>query len=132
MTLQSPVGEMAVTPGNHIPSIPQNTIKFGSEYEFIQGLFIGGDLQYVGPQYARGDYANQYGQMPSYTVLNLNAKYFVTKEIELFAMGRNVTSQQYYSYGQIGHNFFNQNNQTTFLGPGAPATAYAGIRIHWE
>lgn len=136
MALNDPTGQSAngvnVTPGNHIPSIPQDTIKFGSEYEFLKGLFLGGDLQYVGTQFARGDYANQYGELPSYTVLNLNAKYFVTKEIEIFAMGRNITNQQYYSYGQVGQNFFQGNSPTTFLGPGAPATAYAGIRFHWE
>jgi outer membrane receptor protein involved in Fe transport len=136
MTLADPTGNnvsgVNVTPGNRLPMIPQNTIKFGSEYELYKGLFIGGDLQYVGTQFARGDYANQYGELPSYTVLNLNAKYFLTKEFELFVMGRNITNQQYYSYGQMGQNFFAGNSATTFLGPGAPATVYGGLRFHWE
>lgn len=136
MTLADPTGNnpsgVNVTPGNRLPMIPQNTIKLGSEYEFYKGLFAGGDIQYVGTQFARGDYANQYGELPSYTVVNLNAKYFVTKELELFVMGRNITNQQYYSFGEMGHNFFAGNSATKFLSPGAPATVYGGLRFHWD
>ena len=136
MSLADPTGEnpagVNVTPGNRLPMIPQNTIKLGSEYELYKGLFVGGDLQYVGTQFARGDYTNQYGALPSYTVLNLNAKYFLTKEFELFVMGRNITNQQYYSFGQMGENFFAGNSATKFLGPGAPATVYGGFRFHWD
>lgn len=42
-------------------------------------------------------------------------------------MGRNITNQPYYSYGQVGQNFFEGNSTTTFMGPGAPATSYAGF-----
>ena len=134
MTLQAPdpYGAQQVTPGNRIPSIPQNTIKFGSEYEIYKDLFLGGDLQYQGNQYARGDFANQYGTIGGYTVVNLNAKYLITKNIELFAMGRNIFNQHYGNYGQLGQNYFQGNSATTFVGPGAPASGYAGIRVHWD
>jgi hypothetical protein len=32
----------------------------------------------------------------------------------------------------MGQNFFQNNQTTTFMGPGAPATGNAGVRIHWE
>jgi iron complex outermembrane receptor protein len=56
----------------------------------------------------------------------------VTKNIELFAMGRNIFDNHYASFGQMGQNFFQNNQTTTFMGPGAPATGYAGIRVHWN
>ncbi len=122
----------AISPGNHIPSIPQNTFKFGSEYEFFHNFFFGGDLQYVSSQYARGDDQNLYPQIPNYTIVNLNSRYVINKHIELFAMGRNIFDAHYASFGQMSNNLFNNNNPSQFQGPGAPATAYAGIRIHWN
>ncbi len=121
-----------VAPGSKIPSIPQNTFKFGADYEVFHNWFFGGDLQYVSSQYARGDDQNIHPQIPDYKVVNLNARYVVTKNIELFAMGRNIFDNHYASFGQLGQNFFQNNQATTFMGPGAPATGYAGIRVHWD
>ncbi|QFY42526.1 TonB-dependent receptor [Candidatus Methylospira mobilis] len=130
--LSNALGSETVTPGNRIPSIPQNTVKFGTEYEILHNWFFGGDLQYVSSQYARGDDQNIYPQIPSYTVVNLNTRYLITKNIELFAMGRNIFDQHYASFGQLGQNVYLNNQSTTFMGPGAPATGYGGIRVHWN
>jgi hypothetical protein len=56
----------------------------------------------------------------------------VTKNIELYAMGRNIFDNHYASFGQIGQNAFQDDALTTFKGPGAPATGYAGVRVHWD
>lgn len=126
------LGAESVVAGNKIPSIPENTLKFGSEYELFQHFFLGGDAQYVSNQYARGDDTNSHPQISDYTVVNLNSRYVITKNVEIFAMGRNVLDNQYVSFGQLGQNFFNNNNATQFQGPGAPATAYAGVKVHWD
>ena len=47
-------------------------------------------------------------------------------------MGRNVLDNHYATFGQLGQNFFNNNNPTQFQGPSAPATAYAGVKVHWD
>ena len=125
------LGAEFVVAGNKIPSIPANTLKFGSEYELFQHFFLGGDAQYVSNQYARGDDANTHAQISDYTVVNLNSRYVITKNIEIFAMGRNVLDNHYATFGQLGTNFFT-GGTTQFQGPSAPATAYAGVKIHWE
>ena len=130
--LSNSLGSETVTPGDRIPSIPRNTVKFGAEYEIVHDWFFGGDLQYASSQYARGDDQNIYPQISSHTVVNLNTRYSVTKNIELFAMGRNIFNQHYASFGQLGQNVFLNNQSTTFMGPGAPATGYAGVRLHWD
>ncbi len=126
------LGAESVVAGNKIPSIPANTFKFGSEYEVFHNVFFGGDLQYVSNQYARGDDSNSNPQISDYTVVNLNTRYVITKNVELFAMGKNIFDNPYVSFAQLGQNFFNYNNPTQFQGPGAPATGYAGIRVHWN
>jgi iron complex outermembrane recepter protein len=125
------LGAESVIAGNKIPSIPANTLKFGSEYEVFHNFFFGGDLQYVSSQYARGDDTNSNPQIPDYAIVNLNTRYVINKNIELFAMGKNIFDNHYVSFSQLGQNFFN-NNPTQFQGPGAPATGYAGIRVHWN
>jgi outer membrane receptor protein involved in Fe transport len=131
VTLNNSFGAEFVKPGDRIPSIPQNTLKFGAEYEFFKNFFFGGDMQYVSSQYARGDDQNIYAQIPDYAILNLNSRYALTKHVELFAMGRNVLDNHYLSFGQMSQNFFTGAN-TQFQGPGAPATGYAGVRVHWD
>jgi len=131
-TLSNALGSETVTPGSRIPSIPQSTFKVGGEYEVFHNWFLGSDLQYVASQFARGDDSNLYPQIPNYTLLNINARYVVIKNIELYATGRNVLDNHYASFGQLGQNFFQNNASTTFMGPGAPATGYAGVRLHWD
>jgi len=126
------LGAESVIAGNKIPSIPANTLKFGSEYEVFHNFFLGGDLQYVSSQYARGDDTNSSPQIPDYAIVNLNTRYVINKNVELFATGKNIFDNHYVSFSQLGQNFFNNNNPTQFQGPGAPATGYAGIRVHWN
>ncbi len=129
--LANALGPETVNPGNRIPSIPQNTVKFGAEYEFFHNFFLGGDLQHISSQFARGDDQNVYPQIPAYTLVNLNSRYVITKNIELFAMGRNIFNNHYTSFGQMGTNLYT-GNTTQYQGPGAVATGYAGIRLHWD
>ena len=130
--LGNALGSQLVTPGDRIPTIPQNTLKFGAEYEILKGWFFGGDLQYVSSQFARGDDQNIYPQVPDYTIVNLNTRYKINQNFELFAMGRNIFDQHYASYGQVGENVYLNNQPSMFRGPGVPATGYAGVRVHWD
>jgi len=130
--LNNAVGQVNVKPGNHIPAIPQQTVKLGAEYEILNGWFFGGDLQYVSSQYLRGDDSNQYAKVSEYAIVNLNTRYEVTKNVELFAMARNVFDANYETYGIVNRNFFKGGNPEAFLGPGAPISGWAGIRVKFE
>ncbi|MEC4748062.1 TonB-dependent receptor [Methylomicrobium sp. Wu6] len=131
-TLNNAVGPINVKPGDRIPSIPQQTVKLGAEYEILNGWFFGGDLQYVSSQYLRGDDNNQYSKVNEYAIVNLNTRYAVTQNVELFAMARNVFDANYASYGVVNRNFFKNGNPEAFLGPGAPISGWAGIRVKFE
>lgn len=131
-TLNNAVGPVNVKPGDRIPGIPQQTVKFGAEYEILKGWFFGGDLQYVSSQYLRGDDNNQYAKVNEYAIVNLNTRYAVTQNVELFAMARNVFDANYESYGVVNRNFFKNGSPEAFLGPGAPISGWAGIRVRFE
>ena len=46
-------------PGNRIPSIPRNRIKFGIDYAITDAFKVGGDALFVDSQYFAGDESNQ-------------------------------------------------------------------------
>ena len=135
-TLQNALGPVQVQPGDHIPSIPQNLVKFGAEYEILAGWFFGGDLQYASNQYLRGDDNNQLPRVPSYTVVNLHTRYRVHEHVELFAMANNVFNVDYENFGVVNRNFFSGaaygGTPSAFLGPGAPIGGWAGVRVMFE
>lgn len=131
-SLFSALGEVNVQPGDRIPGIPQQTLKLGGEYELLSGWFFGGDMQYASSQYARGDDHNQYGQINEYTVVNLNTRYRVTKNIEIFAMARNIFDTKYETFGVMNKNFFNNATPERFVGPGAPISGWAGFRLNFD
>lgn len=135
-TLQNALGPIDVKPGNNIPSIPQNLVKAGAEYEILRGWFFGGDLQYASSQYLRGDDNNQLSPVPSYTVVNLHTRYRVHEHVEVFAMANNVFNADYENFGVVNRNFFggapNGGTPSRFLGPGAPIGGWAGIRVMFD
>jgi len=59
-------GNVFVTPGNHIPGIPQHRFKAGAEYEVTDRWTIGADLNVIGSQYLIADPSNQNPQVPAY------------------------------------------------------------------
>lgn len=129
-TLSNAFGPEQVHPGDRIPSIPQNTVKLSGEYQVLEDWFVGADLQYFSSRYVRGDDANVYQQIGAFTTINLDTRYVVAKNVELFAIARNISNANYQNFGMLNTNFFT-GQQERFLTPGAPITGYAGIRVHF-
>jgi iron complex outermembrane recepter protein len=141
ITLASPNNPLAVdglitvTPGNHIPSIPQHRFKAGAEYAVFDNWKVGANLVAVSGQYLRGDESNLNPMLPGYWVVNLHTTYKINKQAEIFGLVQNLFNQRYYTFGT----FFDPA-QVPFLGltdprtlsPGAPLAAYAGLRVRFE
>ena len=130
-TLNTALGPVAVQPGDRIPSIPQQSLKLGGEYEILDGWFFGGDLQYASNQFARGDDNNTHAPVKEYVVVNLNTRYEVTRNVEVFAMARNVFDARYETFGVMNRNFFTGQGER-FVGPGAPIGGWAGVRVQFD
>lgn len=64
-----------VKPGDSIPGIPQQNLKFGAEVAVLDNLWIGGDVISVSGNYLRGDDGSQQAKVSGYTALNLNVRY---------------------------------------------------------
>ena len=116
--------------------IPHNRFKVGGDYSLTKDFKIGVDLLAVGSQYYAGDASNQFEQLPAYAVVNANASYQVTKNIQVYALVENVLNNHYYTYGT----FFDTTQIPNFgaggspfsdprsLSPAQPRSFYAGLK----
>ena len=149
LTLNSPSnpfqdanGDIHVRPGDQLPGIPENRVKFGADYRILDGWNVGGVLTYVGSQYYRGDESNQLAQIPDYVVVNLHSTYQVTQNVQLFVTLDNAFNAQYATFGVLGDptgvgapgippdgvtNGPGVDNR--FLSPASPIAAYGGVRV---
>ena len=109
-------GNIQVVPGNRIPAIPRNRVKFGMDYWITDAFKVGGDALFVSDQYFVGDDSNQAPKLPSYAVFNLNASYQVTKNIQIYGRVDNVFDNRYAVYGT----FFQTDDVPNFANGGAP------------
>ncbi|MHB9837892.1 TonB-dependent receptor [Paraburkholderia terrae] len=136
-------GNITVKPGDHIPGIPQNTVKLRIDYTPFAAWNIGTNLTYRGSIYARGDENNQdvNGTVAGYFLIDLDTTYNVTKQLQVFATVKNLLNKHYANFAILGENFFNGPNHTfdpggvtneQFLGIGAPRGVWVGLRYAWK
>ena len=92
-------GNITIRPGNRLPGIPANLVKFGLQYKVTDAWTVGGTAVAQSGTYLFGDEANLNPKLPAYVVLNLNTSYQMTPHIQLFGLVQNVTDQKYYTYG---------------------------------
>jgi iron complex outermembrane receptor protein len=141
-SLADATGSIAVSPGNAIPGIPRHNLKFRFDYDATERWSIGSNVLYTGSAYARGDENNAdvRGKVPGYTVVNLDSRYKVTKDLELFGRVNNLFDREYANFGILGRNAFagpartfdNENAvNEQFRGYGAPRGIWVGLRYSW-
>jgi iron complex outermembrane receptor protein len=145
-TVQSPnnstadaAGDIQVQPGDHIPGIPRNNFKLRADWQATPKLSIGGTMVYSSGQYAQGDNNNQdqNGPIPGYTIFNLDARYYITDQLQVFGRINNLFDRKYQTAGTLGQNFFTGPNfsynlagaqSSMFSSPGAPFGFWIGVR----
>jgi outer membrane receptor protein involved in Fe transport len=147
LTLNSPVnssadpgtGDIQVSPGNKVPGIPEHSMKLRIEYDFTEALSVGTNVLYFSSQYARGDENNQdvNGKLPAYTVVNLDGRYRLNKQLMFFGRITNLFDKEYETLAVLGENFFNGPGRTfdagnvtaeQFRSVGAPRGIWIGVK----
>lgn len=131
--------DIQVRPGDRLPGIPRHLFKLRAEYRVGEALSLGTSLQAASRQFARGDENNQdaHGPVPGYAVLNLDARYRLSRRWELFFKVNNLLDERYENFGVLGENFFRGPGDTfdpgsaapeQFRSPGAPRAGWIGLR----
>jgi outer membrane receptor protein involved in Fe transport len=129
-------GTIQVLPGNRIPAIPRNRVKFGIDYSVTDAFKVGGDALFVGSQYFVGDESNQAARLPGYSVFNVHASYQINKTFQIYGRVDNILDNRYATYGTFFDtgdvpNFANGGTQFTdarSVSPARPRAFYAGLK----
>jgi iron complex outermembrane recepter protein len=134
-------GVIQVEPGDRIAANPRHVLKLRADWEVTSRLSLGANLLTSAGSYARGDENNRdiNGQLPGYTVVNLDGHFLVSNSFEVFARVNNVFDRRYSDFGVVGKNFFTGPGRTfgpaagvdpvneQFRGLGAPIGAWTGV-----
>jgi outer membrane receptor protein involved in Fe transport len=125
-------GVIYVRKGSRIPGLPQNMLKFDASVTVLEGLSMGTEVIYNSGQYLRGDEANLTPPLPDYAIVMLHGEYRYNEHFALFARVNNLFDTQYQNFGLygdatevLGDTYWNNR----FVGPGAPRTAWVGIKL---
>ncbi len=128
-------GNITVQPGDRLPGVPANQLKFGVYYKVTDDWTVGAVGIYQSGQYLFGDPANLTPRLPGFVTLNLNTQYQVTPNIQLFGIIENVNDAKYYTYGTFSptSSIFlaqapNATNPRSYS-PAAPIGGYGGVRV---
>ena len=128
-------GLTQVRPGNVIPGVPTQRLKFGVQYQLTPEWTVGTTGIASSGRYLQGDAANLNAKTGAYVVLNLNTAYQVTQNIQLFGLVQNVTDAKYATFGgfsPVGLVPVVQApgaTNTRSLVPGAPVAGFGGVRV---
>ena len=149
-------GTIQIRPGNRIPLIPQHILKAHVDWQATPMLSFDVNAIAVGSSYARGNENNAQqsdgvfymgsGKSAGYAVLNLGSQYRVDPQFVLFAQVYNLFDRQYSTASLLGPTGFTANGNfiarpfanpdavqhATFYAPGAPRTAWIGLRYSFE
>ncbi len=128
-------GNITVQPGDRLPGVPANQLKFGVYYKVTDKWTVGAVGIYQSGQYLFGDPANLTPRLPGFVTLNLNTQYQVTPSVQLFGVIENVNDAKYYTYGTFSptSSIFlvqapNATNPRSYS-PAAPIGGYGGVRV---
>ena len=149
-------GTMQIDPGDRIPLTPRHMVKAFTDVRMNSKWNLDFDVIAFSSSYARGNENNQHqpdglyylgpGVSPRYAVFDLGSHYQLTPKIQLFAQLNNVFNRKYYTAAQLGPTGFTAAGtfiarpfpavdgafpvqRATFYAPGAPRSAWAGLRV---
>ena len=136
-------GAITVSRGDRMPSIPRHSLKLRAEVNVTAAWSLAGNVQVTGKVHARGDENNldTNGQVPGYALLNLDTRYQVSRNVQLFARANNVFDRRYANFGVLGDNVFTGPSRAfdaanpraeQFRGYGTPRGAWVGVQYAFD
>jgi outer membrane receptor protein involved in Fe transport len=151
-------GLIEIEAGDRMPLIPQHLLKLFADVVVTDRFSLDVELLGAGGVYARGNENNDHepdgvyylgeGRTEGYAIVTLGGRYQLRPWMHLIGQISNLFDRDYATAAQLGPagftaagNFIARpfpavdgefpGRHTTFLGPGAPLRAWAGVRLHF-
>ena len=137
LTLSSPHhpggvgGEIRVTPGDTIPTVPRHNLK-GNIAVTAGRLVVSGTVMSTSSQFLRGDEANLLAPIGRATITNVSGSYPLHRRVRAVARVTNLFSRQVATFGLLGEAgevLGDAYDDPRFLSPGAPRAAWLGLEL---
>ncbi|MDH4395093.1 MAG: TonB-dependent receptor [Limnobacter sp.] len=152
-------GRIQINKGNQIPLVPKHLMKVKADWAMNGQWSSRVGMVAVGSSFARGNENNQHqangttflgpGESSGYALFDLGVQYKVSRNTKLFAHINNVFDRQYANASQLGATGFDADGRfvarpfsatgdndtlvnSTFFAPGAPRTAWVGMRYTFD
>jgi iron complex outermembrane recepter protein len=135
-------GAILVHPGNRIPGVPSDAFKLRADLDLPASWSVGASLVVASTQFAHGDENNRdvHGRVPGYALVDLDARWQLAPQWEIFASIANVFDRRYQNFAILGANAFTGPDRSfgpalglepapeQFRAAGAPRGVWVGVR----
>ena len=129
-------GTLHVQPGDRLPAIPRHSLKGGVRCDLTQVWSVAVEAVATSSRVYSGDEGNDQVALDGYGVANLRSSYRFDDNLELFARVDNIFDTAYGTYGALAELEIDlvevpDASDPRFVAPGAPRSAFAGIRVRF-
>ena len=129
------LGNLTIRPGDRLPGIPPDKVKFGASLHVTDAWLIGAAGSYQSGQRLFGDEANLAPRLPGFVTADFYTTYQITPAIQIFGQVQNLGDARYYTYGTFSPTnsvFLAQAPDATnprSYSPAAPIGGFGGVRV---
>ena len=129
-------GEIAVQPGDRLPGIPTHSLKVGGRYDLTEAWDIALEGVFASDRFFLGDEGNDQEPLPGYGLANLRSSYAISDRVRLLGRVDNLFNADYSTFGvlaQIEIELAEAPDASVprFVSPGAPRSAFVGLRVEF-
>ena len=130
----TPEGTIEVEPGDRLPGIPQHSMKAGVGVAITSTWDVAVETILTSSRVFVGDEGNDQAEVDGYGLLNLRTSYQATDHAVLFLRVDNLLDTEYETFGVLAEIEIELDEapgatDPRFVSPGAPRSAFAGVRF---
>ena len=129
-------GTIAVAPGDRLPGIPRHSVKAGVGVALTSAWDVAVETILTSSRVFVGDEGNNQAEVDGYGLLNLRTAYQATDGVVLFLRVDNLLDTEYETFGVLAEIEIELEEapgaaDPRFVSPGAPRSAFAGVRFRF-
>ena len=132
----TPEGTIEVEPGDRLPGIPRHSVKAGVGVALTSAWDVAVETILTSSRVFVGDEGNDQPEVDGYGLVNLRTSYQATDRIVLFLRVDNLLDTEYETFGVLAEIEIELEEapgaaDPRFVSPGAPRSAFAGVRFRF-
>ena len=130
----TPERTIEVEPGDRLPGIPRHSVKAGVGVALSRAWDVAVETILTSSRVFVGDEGNDQAEVDGYGLLNLRTSYQATDRVILFLRVDNLLDTDYETFGVLAEIEIELAeapgaSDPRFVSPGAPRSAFAGVRF---